>query len=347
MPDFSRIIIAAYHKILGRPPDPDGLGHYNQIMDAGLTEAAMRESLLRSPEYADEHPSPLALGLNVHIPTNAILWDVATNLGLRWIRVDFDWFRIEPEQGRFRLGEWDRLVTRATELGLNILAVLAYTPAWASSTPLSAEISDPPRAGLWVDTVTKLVGRYPQIRHWQLWNEPNITDFWMGSANQYRTEILEPGAAAARAVSPDVQIVAPGLAHIRDWRGWFAEACKAETAIDIVNHHNYQGSGREVVLELERDTPGRPSFRTLAREFGVDDRPFWLTETGRRSADGNQLAYYQDVAQILEQRIWIDRLFFFHYWDGPGGGDGGYGIVNEDFSPKAAHFFLSQRVNAV
>lgn len=57
MPDFSRIISMAYMRILERPPDPGGLDHYNQLMNTGLTEAMMRESLLRSPEYAQRHPS--------------------------------------------------------------------------------------------------------------------------------------------------------------------------------------------------------------------------------------------------------------------------------------------------
>ena len=36
----------------------------------------------------------------------------------------------------------------------------------------------------------------------------------------------------------------------------------------------------------------------------------------------------------------MTRLFFFHYWDGPGQGNGGFGIVNEDFSPKPAYHTL-------
>ncbi|HSF17519.1 MAG TPA: DUF4214 domain-containing protein [Vicinamibacteria bacterium] len=57
MPDFTRVINLAYQRILGRPADPGGLDSYNRAMNAGLTEADMRESLLRSAEYADKHPS--------------------------------------------------------------------------------------------------------------------------------------------------------------------------------------------------------------------------------------------------------------------------------------------------
>ena len=58
MPDFSRIISMAYLRILERLPDPGGLATYNDAMNAGLTEAMMRESLVRSAEYAERNPSP-------------------------------------------------------------------------------------------------------------------------------------------------------------------------------------------------------------------------------------------------------------------------------------------------
>ena len=56
MPNFSRIISMAYLRILERPPDAGGLAVYNDAMNSGLSEALMRESLLRSAEYAQRHP---------------------------------------------------------------------------------------------------------------------------------------------------------------------------------------------------------------------------------------------------------------------------------------------------
>jgi hypothetical protein len=58
MPDFRHVISQAYTRILLRPPDPGGLETYNQAMNAGLSEAQLRESLLRSPEYATRFPEP-------------------------------------------------------------------------------------------------------------------------------------------------------------------------------------------------------------------------------------------------------------------------------------------------
>lgn len=63
MPNFANVITLAYMRILGRSPDTGGLDHYNQLMNGGMTEAMMRESLLRSPEYALKNPDrPAAAG---------------------------------------------------------------------------------------------------------------------------------------------------------------------------------------------------------------------------------------------------------------------------------------------
>jgi hypothetical protein len=347
MPSFARVIREAYSEILEREPDPGGLAGFDRLMNQGTSEARMREALLRSREFALRYPDtdlPSRIGLNVHIPTDAILDDVALNLGLTWIRVDFDWFRIQPRAGVFRWEELDRVVARAARRGLQVLATLAYTPAWASSNPGDPKISDPPAStSSWTDFVREALARFEdRVRHWQFWNEPNIREFWTGSMVQYRTQILEPAAALARAAGPGLEVVSPGLANVRDWRDWFREILRAEDLIDVINHHSYADSGREAIVNLERDGPFQPSLRTLMRELGVDDRPFWLTETGRRSdaRDQDQPQYYEDTLVVLQEKAWVNRLFFFHYTDGPGQGDGGFGIVNEDLSPKPAYHVL-------
>ncbi|HEX9724725.1 MAG TPA: hypothetical protein VGC53_10645 [Vicinamibacteria bacterium] len=62
MPDFGRIINLAYMRILRRPADPGGQETYDRLMNQGMTEAMMRESLLRSPEYAANNPDVAQTG---------------------------------------------------------------------------------------------------------------------------------------------------------------------------------------------------------------------------------------------------------------------------------------------
>ncbi|MCI0410920.1 MAG: glycosyl hydrolase, partial [Acidobacteria bacterium] len=211
-----------------------------------------------------------------------------------------------------------------------------------SSNPANPQKGDPPASTeFWTNVVRQGADRYRgRVRYWQLWNEPNVREFWNGSMVQYRRDILEAGARALKETNPEAQVVAPGLANLGNWRAWFRESMGAKAVIDVISHHNYADSGRDAILELGQDLILRPSLRTLMSEAGVDDRPFWLTETGRRTDEGDQLQYYQEAVATLREESWVARLFFFHYWDGPGQGNGGFGIVNEDFSPKPAYRFL-------
>src|SRR3990172_1495842 len=60
--NFGHVVTLAYREILLREPDADGLLHHNARMQAGLTEAQLREGMLRSPELAarvpDQGPPP-------------------------------------------------------------------------------------------------------------------------------------------------------------------------------------------------------------------------------------------------------------------------------------------------
>ncbi len=65
MPNFTRIVSDAYEEILERAPDPGGLAHFNDRMNQGLSEADLREVLLRSDEYAQKNPPPGSMALRV------------------------------------------------------------------------------------------------------------------------------------------------------------------------------------------------------------------------------------------------------------------------------------------
>jgi hypothetical protein len=56
LPSFRHVIEAAYLRILGRAADPGGLAHWDAQMNAGLSEAGMREALIRSEEYRLGNP---------------------------------------------------------------------------------------------------------------------------------------------------------------------------------------------------------------------------------------------------------------------------------------------------
>jgi len=113
MPDFSPIIAEAYREILGREPDPSGLDSYNGRMNAGLSEAALREILVRSDEY------------------------LRKNDGFRPLVIDgafnFEW-RGYTRFGLFRRSLEERLswVERGVVEGRSVFRVFSDTSFWPS-----------------------------------------------------------------------------------------------------------------------------------------------------------------------------------------------------------------------
>ena len=67
----------------------------------------------------------------------------AVAAGAQWVRFDaFDWDRIEPQPANPAEYHWDQVdeasLQRAKQKGLEIIAVVKYTPAWARKHPDSA-----------------------------------------------------------------------------------------------------------------------------------------------------------------------------------------------------------------
>ena len=86
----------------------------------------------------------LPYGINVHLPSSAL--DRVAAAGIAWIRVDFNWFMMEPARGVCDWTTSDAVVSDARARGLNIYATLAYSPAWATGrTSTALELAHGPR----------------------------------------------------------------------------------------------------------------------------------------------------------------------------------------------------------
>jgi polysaccharide biosynthesis protein PslG len=159
-------------------------------------------------------------GINSHVPDNATL-DRIAGAGIGWIRVDMNWFQMEPGRDSYNWGFMDTVVNQARARGLEVFATLAYTPAWANGT---GNIADPPLdTADWYDFVFDTVSRYKsKVKYWGMWNEPNLDSFFTGSGWQYREWILKPGSQAAKAADPACFVLGPDLAHLNsaDYPSW-------------------------------------------------------------------------------------------------------------------------------
>ena len=270
-------------------------------------------------------------GVAVHIP-NDIQLDLAADLGVDWIRVDFIWALVEPQQDDFYWTRYDRLVAEAEERGLKIFATIAGTPAWATSGAEGPGVPD--EWADWSDICYRAAARYQgRVHAWGMWNEPNLDKFWQGTLQEYLSIILRRGAESIHSADPNALVGGPELAHLSgaNWDGWL-ETCVegASEELDVVTHHVYpSGVGAGNVtrkLEIGGSYPwDPPSVKKVLKDAGWFGRPFWLTETGVETDTGGpwaQALFYDDLlAEWFPndgEAKWIDRLFFYQLCDDPG-----------------------------
>jgi len=294
-------------------------------------------------------------GINSHVPDNTTL-DRISAAGIGWIRVDMNWFQMEPNRDSYNWGFMDSVVNNARARGLEIYATLAYTPAWANGT---GNIADPPLdTADWYDFVYDTVSRYRNsVKYWGMWNEPNLEQFFTGNGWQYREWILKPGSQAAKDADPTCYVLGPELAHLSstDWPDWMDEAMKAGGAdyIDIVSHHCYKGNtGYDVFKYLDEDAfywPwDPPPLMKVLSNLGVADKPVWLTEVGWATDDvseGDQALYYHQLLWGMLQRDYLDKVFPYEIRDDPNPDVPPWGIIRSDYSPKEAYYTYSDFID--
>ncbi len=312
------------------------------------------------------------LGLNVHQSSDVGL-DAARDSGTDWVRIDFNWYDAQPTSAAATdWSRFDTLINAARARNLEVLAVIGYTPAWASSGDIGGggAQNDVPTAGSFGPFVTAAVNRYKdRVTHWEIWNEPNLMQFFAGTPQQYIDRILVPGADAVHAACATCKVIGPGLASVGGEYATWMDMVLAQAAakLDIVSGHIYAaftvddaaaGLTKDSFfnkLELHRKVllyEGPLSYREVMLARGVD-KPFWLTETGREAAIGNtsaeasQALLYRRVLEAMLTRPWWDATFFYEAFDEPGSGYT-WGVVMHDpaaaggYRPKQAFALLTK-----
>jgi hypothetical protein len=231
-------------------------------------------------------------------------WDLMVSSGVESVRTSVRWYELQPYRSaaevpaayrpHFRsaggvptyYGGFDAIVAAAAQRGLRILPVVEATPRWAARPP--RDITSPPRSpATFARFVAALVSRYgPEgsfwaerpdlprvpIRHWQIWNEPNLTRYWSKQpfARSY-VRLLRAAYRAVHAADRGATVVLAGLPNV----SWVAlrsiYAAGGGGHFDAVALHPYTGTP-SLVMRVIRST------RRVLRAHGDRRMPLWVTE---------------------------------------------------------------------
>jgi hypothetical protein len=319
--------------------------------------------------------------MNVHIPTSHVV-DMAAALGVQWLRMDNPWhgYADACSPGMSFPIALDTAVQYAVQQGLQVYLILGFTPPCAS-TGGRDEIgfNDPPVPELYADYVRRSVARYRQlgVRHFGMWNEPNLSYFFEGTPEQYVTHVVLPGFAGvaqgcAEAGYHDCLVLGPDLSHQDDYDKFLKTVLKQMQASSVMfhifTHHIYLPVATPLwerdsyvnALDDRRLSETRPSLIDVLEDVGLAPNrlpvfEIWVTETGMRvepptepQGMAEQVARYMEVLNVQVARPWYTHTFFYEMIDAPYAENAGYGIasVHEDGTVvyKDAYFALQARL---
>ena len=310
---------------------------------------------------AARHPAPIP-AVSTHIPRAASpAQEQELNLeeaaGIRQIRTDVKWSKIEPTEGDLQPEIYDELVDNAAIHGIDLLALLDYSNAWAEAEPGVTDTLDPMKFATFAAAVAEhFIGR---VSRYEIWNEENTERFWTPAPNpEAYGALLVASADAIHAVDPAAEVILGGLApnnHMitGTWpflAGVFDAHPTAGARIDAVAIHPYtfaQG------LPPEQDIPPGnyvemiEAVRSVLGTYGLEHLPIHLTELGWPACPCPPLepplmipnASLEDQARwlvrayVLSAQVGVESFFWYDFEDGSGDAS----LFSEDWFGLTSH----------
>jgi len=308
-------------------------------------------ALAAAAALAGPHPSlPPAgtvegLGVNIHFtePAPGEL-EMIRRTGFRWVRMDLVWAATEKQPGTYDFAAYDGLAAGLARAGLKALFILDYSNKLYSpddrSCPAAPQAAKEFRAAYarWAAAAARHFAGRGYL--WEIWNEPNIPNFWKPGpdVDAYAAMALE-ACRAIRATAPGEAIIGPATSGI-DLA--FLKTCFERGLLewwDAVSVHPYRQSAPETAhAEYEAlrrliagHAPRGREIPILAAEWGYSTA--WKGFSDAKQAEFAVRQMLGNLAEGVPLTIWYD-------WrddgDNPAEGEHRFGLVRRPFRNEAA-----------
>jgi len=325
------------------------------------------------PQRAVETQTP-KMGVHTRLTDEVEPWKIKRTLelvremGSPWVVEYFPWAYSEPHPGRYDWAHADLVIEHAMAQGLSLVARIDYVPAWARPPDTSDRYLGSEHYGDYARFAAAFAERYRgRVNHIVVWNEPNLAFEW-----GYRrvdpegyVELLAETYRAVKAVAPDTQVLAAGLAPTlappgNEWAMDDLEYLRRMYAAGAADWFDAMAIHAYGLTFPASDAPdeGVVNFRRaeLVREImvahGDDDKPCLITESGwndhPRWTKGvsplQRIAYTIEALEIAAEWDWCQALciWVFRYpWDQRTYQDR-FTLVTPEFDPKPIYTELQR-----
>ena len=296
-------------------------------------------------------------------------------MGVELVRFTLNWHEVERTRGKREWGSADAVLEALREHGIAPVVTLYGSPRWANGgrSPNWAPTSGSTFAAF----AATAARRYPWVKLWLVWNEPNQRR-WLRptTPRTYVTKLLNPAYAAIHGATRGAKVGGGVTAPRGSYLGvspvdWIRGMDAAGARLDAYAHNPYPLTRVETpwtggcghcetitMASLER------LLREVSRAFGTKKR-IWLTEYGYQTnpPDGSFGVSNALQARFLGEAAWrafkarnVDMLIHYLYKDEPDAARWQSGLMTargaakparRAFAVAAAQAYRSGRTTAV
>jgi hypothetical protein len=295
--------------------------------------------------------------------------DVLKKLGVKVVRFNLRWDAIasvqpelasDPDDPAYDWSSADPVLNALHTAKIPVLLTIYGSPGWANGGRGPAYA---PRSAASIAAFARAAAtRYPWVRTWAIWNEPNEIR-WLRPVSPavYTRTLLNPAYAALHALIPGVQ-VAGGVTAPRGNAGglsplaWIAGLKAAHAHLDAYAHNPYPGSPGETPFGGGAQYGTTVTMATMPRLIAAVNqafgrKPIWLTEYGYQTSPPDRYAgvsYAKQALYVSEAGLraytlpQVTMVIQFLYRDEPslGGWQSGFQTVSGALKPSFDAFRL-------
>ena len=281
--------------------------------------------------------------------------------GIRILRTDLFWDATEKKRGQYDWSSYDYKFRHLAEYNIRPLLILDYSnPLYTGDTNTHV----PPRTAQEIAAFTEWAAA--AVEHfaplnpiWEVWNEPDIPQFWQPApAVEEYVALALPTCEAIRATVPDATIIGPALAiapvesniDSQVFARLVLRNGPLMKCLDAFSFHPYRDKPPETFLT---DMAFYRSLAADGKSFTGVEKPFVVTEWGYSTyTEGGELKIDEatKAAYLVRQRLvailaglplvvtynWQDR------GDDSANREFNYGIIDTKGTPKLSWRALAQ-----
>ncbi len=306
----------------------------------------MAGAVLAATAFMAVAPGPATAAASFGIHTQRLNEFEAARMargGATHVRALFEWRYAQPEEGgRYDWSRFDGLMLHSALHGIQVLPVIIGSPEWVARRPSLQPRTHEDRKQFqaYLAALARRYGPdgtfwqqlpivpYTPITHWQIWNEPNLHNYWKGELEpRSYAHFLAMSRAALHSVDSQAQIVTAGMPETKSGlpmskylKGLY-RIKSFKKSVDAVAAHSYAMNAKGALATMRKQ-------RRVMDKAGDQRTPLWVTEIGWASAGPSThplVRNPEDQARLLTRsfslleqnadRLNLGPIFWFNWRD--------------------------------